>query len=602
MKKINIYHLCIFLLVLLEIIPKLSYCGAARIGLGPFPPHLYIISIGINKYPGHSFAYSVSDSRLLTEKFQKDYLNYMYESLRKGEFQAYNDLLTLKTDTLPFAGQIAVAKFYNLLDFRLLNDSSATISNIKKAFDEISLKAGPEDYFIFYFAGISVQLGENHETFLIPYMNDLKPEISGSYIDWFPIANTLLSVKLLSKWMDQIQCKKQVLISEAGNGEEFSTNLAVNLFEKNPILQSSGIRNRIIITTNGYGREGEPCEGTESGGALTNLLCHSSNILQFFDDPKAYEFEITKKDIQCNIGHLQNIYSKFIFEEDFRKLQQKLASGNSMRGNKLIGDEHNNDKTTTVSHKPKNYALLIATNDYNNNPDWQDLKNPVNDAKAISEILKQQFGYETKTVINQNRDSIYTSIIKYKNTLMAEDNLLIFIAGHGYYAKDFGAGNIVARDSKTIAEDPYLDTYIPLAKLNVLLDIIPSKHIFLVLDICFGGSFDLVSPDLALEKYDLTKADVPIDTIIARKKDKYCRIFLASGTGNVPDYWSNSLDHSPFAQKIIRTLKENNIFFTPGILYSSLEGNITEPKFKSFGRHEAHGDFFIIRVKQDLHQ
>ncbi len=564
----------ILFLTLITVIPKQTSAGVKI--TEDQKGRLFVLSIGIDKYPYMQLDYCVSDSRSITEKVIRDYLVSILEI-------SAND-----------SSQLLLRRNSDSVNSFVLNNGEASFLAIKKAFETISLTARPNDFFVFYFSGLTAEIGSTKQTFLVPFITGIQ-EIRTMQDSLFA-SNSYISIKLLSKWMDLVQCKNQLIISEAGNGDEFSTNLAINLFETNTILQANSSRNRVIITTNELGVEGKPCEGTQPGGPLTNFLCHSSNILSVFDEPAKYEFEILQKDVACNVNQRGHIYSRFLFEKNFCALQQKLVSGNPMRGSELIDDENETGKAKATQNKPKNYAILIATNNYNNT-DWPNLKNPVNDATAIADLLKKQFSYETNTVINQNRDTIYAAIKKYKSILRVEDNLMVFIAGHGYYDKNFSDGNIVTNDSKSVGEDPNLDTYIPLAKLNRLIDNMPSKHVFLVLDICFGGSFDLLSPDLAIEKYNSDKADISIDTLIARKKDNYSRIFLASGSGTVPDYWSNSLNHSPFAQKMIDAMNGNESFLTPGILYSSLERNITEPKFKSFGRHEPRGDYFFVRLK-----
>ena len=48
---------------------------------------------------------------------------------------------------------------------------------------------------------------------------------------------------------------------------------------------------------------------------------------------------------------------------------------------------------------PKNYAIIIGTNDIGK-PDWGNLKNRVNDAKAVEAILKNKYNFEVKSMYN----------------------------------------------------------------------------------------------------------------------------------------------------------------------------------------------------------
>lgn len=56
------------------------------------------------------------------------------------------------------------------------------------------------------------------------------------------------------------------------------------------------------------------------------------------------------------------------------------------------------------------------------------------------------------------------------------------------------------------------------------------------------------------------------------------------------------LNHSPFADKLIKSLNSETDFINPSKIYSALEGNITQPFLKQFGKHDERGDF-LLKVK-----
>jgi len=56
------------------------------------------------------------------------------------------------------------------------------------------------------------------------------------------------------------------------------------------------------------------------------------------------------------------------------------------------------------------------------------------------------------------------------------------------------------------------------------------------------------------------------------------------------------MNHSPFANKLITIFENEKSFLTPGKIYKYLEGNITEPVLKYFGKNETRSDF-IIKAK-----
>ena len=154
-------------------------------------------------------------------------------------------------------------------------------------------------------------------------------------------------------------------------------------------------------------------------------------------------------------------------------------------------------------------------------------------------------------------------------------------------------GFLVTTDSKSLKADSFLNTYLQMASLHRLVDNLPAKNVFVIFDVCFGATFDLTAPNIDPNRYTSTTLDVSVAEFIQRQSDKTSRIFLASGRYTVPDYWNNSLNHSPFADKLIQALNVEKNFTSPGKLLSALEGNATTPILKQFGKHEAGADFLI---------
>jgi hypothetical protein len=106
----------------------------------------------------------------------------------------------------------------------------------------------------------------------------------------------------------------------------------------------------------------------------------------------------------------------------------------------------------------KSYALLIATNKYD--PQFPQLSNPVDDARDIETLLKNYYGWETKLLVNPKRTEILKALEHYSNrSYSPEDQLFIYLAGHGQFDNASHDGVIVTTDS--LPNDELKDTYIP---------------------------------------------------------------------------------------------------------------------------------------------
>jgi hypothetical protein len=68
------------------------------------------------------------------------------------------------------------------------------------------------------------------------------------------------------------------------------------------------------------------------------------------------------------------------------------------------------------------HALVIGINDYQHMPK---LKTAVTDAKDVSAVLRDLYGYEVTTLLDATRPQIMSALITLKTTLRPEDSLII---------------------------------------------------------------------------------------------------------------------------------------------------------------------------------
>lgn len=250
--------------------------------------------------------------------------------------------------------------------------------------------------------------------------------------------------------------------------------------------------------------------------------------------------------------------------------------------------------TDAVDVNRNDYALVIATNKYD---DWNDLANPIDDARTIESILVEKYGFKVEFLEDPTYEEIYAKISDYNTKkFKPQDQLFVFFAGHGVFDETLKEGFVVARDSKL--EDKGRTTYIPHFILRQRLDNIQCEHIFLVMDVCFGGTLDpLVAKGRAIDPY----AETPDRELIARKLSKHTRKFLTSGS---KEYVSDGIagKHSPFAAQFIKALKESggkgNRFFSLYDLVGYFERLTSIPRFGKFSEADDPTSDFVFVAKQ----
>lgn len=470
----------------------------------------------------------------------------------------------------------------------MLNEE-ATKENIRNTFIKVIKDAKPQDDFIFTYSGVSVQSIKG-KTFLLPYLNSkVKPLKTVIGID-DAIAEGLLPLAEVANLMEQIASENQFVISEAGYGKAFGLNLVYNLFESNPQIIEGTKRNRIIVTTKGPGFEGGYCNNREiKNGRLYDFILASPKLHTISSNFKEFELNLLNAQRHCNMDNPD--YIQIYNESDYRDIFTRITQGSASRGSKA----KKNKQVTKTSDDDKQdvFAFVVATNEYDSQNDWTNLKNPINDAESFSSILENKYNVKTKKVYNKPKEEVLKSFIEFKSQIGKNDKLIFFIAGHGYYSEDFSDGYLVFKDSNVLGNDYSLDSYLSMAKINRLLDGVKAKQVFSIFDVCYGASFELNNADLAIENYSNTEFDNGIKDFISKTDKKYSRIVLASGKYEVPDYWDNSLNHSPFANKLIKAFENEKDFISPGKIYSYVRGNATKPILKKFGKHEVTGDFLL---------
>ena len=112
---------------------------------------------------------------------------------------------------------------------------------------------------------------------------------------------------------------------------------------------------------------------------------------------------------------------------------------------------------------------------------WHKLNNPIPDAEAIGNELRNRYGFAVEVVDDPSRNAILTKINEYaRKRYNDNDQLLIFFAGHGYYEErnNMGIGYLVASDTLPPDADPGKSSYISHGDLHERIENIGCEHIF----------------------------------------------------------------------------------------------------------------------------
>lgn len=186
----------------------------------------------------------------------------------------------------------------------------------------------------------------------------------------------------------------------------------------------------------------------------------------------------------------------------------------------------------------KYYALIIGINEYND-PDINDLEEPLNDAGKLYDILSKGYTFDEENITqlaNPTRNDIIQELDKLAYQLSDRDNLIIFYAGHGLWDEQLNKGFWIPSDAYTSNRANWFSN----SDLRDYIGGIKAKHTLLISDACFGGGIFKTRQAFA----DITPAIIELYKLPSRKA-------MTSGAmTTVPD-------KSVFIEYLIKRLKEN---------------------------------------------
>ncbi len=191
-----------------------------------------------------------------------------------------------------------------------------------------------------------------------------------------------------------------------------------------------------------------------------------------------------------------------------------------------------------------NLLLAIGIDNYRYSADFKSLNNAVNDTKALIDVLTGKYSFELcqDPLFNETatKDNIYAAFNSLVSSCTEEDNLVIFFAGHGVMHPLTRKGYWVPHEARNAPPD-----FISNSDIKDFLENIPAKHIFLISDSCFSGTFLTTTRGIDVEQ---SYSD------LASNKSRW---MLASGSEQKVSDGAPGKS-SPFAKYLLRFLKNND--------------------------------------------
>jgi formylglycine-generating enzyme required for sulfatase activity/uncharacterized caspase-like protein len=182
------------------------------------------------------------------------------------------------------------------------------------------------------------------------------------------------------------------------------------------------------------------------------------------------------------------------------------------------------------------HALVIGNQQYRAFPS---LKTPAADATAVAELLRKDYGFTVRMLVNATRAQMVDALADLRGRLTERDNLLVYYAGHGYLDREADRGYWIAVDADRTSPANWLSN----ADITDALRAMRAKHVLIVADSCYSGT---LTRDLAIR--------APEASDLARLAQKRARNVLTSG-GLEPVSDVGGSGHSVFARAFLEALR-----------------------------------------------
>lgn len=537
------------------------------------PANIYVLSVGISQY-------SNPDARL--------------------NFGGADDAVAMAAAFHTLAGQQQVLT---------LTDTEATREGIQKALETWAPRLTPEDLFVFFFSGQTLRGGDVE--YFLPADVRFKPACS-SFSAACIVPETMISDDLLYSWMTQLHARRQVLILDGSNSDTAEPAFDADWRPEACAVGPQEMKRILILSNHGTVLNNPDAPGLLSSMVMDEITnADGHNALTASDLQQAIyskQFSLPVAFLEHSAVRADLLGGDFVISGP----QGQAVQAGSLHLDSLIGPVCTSPHSAvaeaqnpsrgfgtnagagtpaprTATAAPQSYALVVATDNYDH---WPHLNNPVFDATTIATDLTHLYGFHVDTLVGPTRRELEDKLNELHSRQYApEDQLLIFIAGHGDYDATNDMGFLVFKDSA--ASTGGYDTDMGLMQLRQRIDTIPAKHTLLVMDSCFAGSLD---PDIGVGFRGDGYAPLALPELVQRSQSLETRVFITSGSKEyVPDGAPGH--HSPFAALFIQALESKgggDGYLSLAILPRYFQRLQTTARMGSLGHNQAGAEFFFI--------
>jgi TPR repeat protein len=192
----------------------------------------------------------------------------------------------------------------------------------------------------------------------------------------------------------------------------------------------------------------------------------------------------------------------------------------------------------------RRWALVVANQAYQH---WSKLDTPLADAQAVSEVLHDRFGYETRVLRDATRAQLLAALSDLRAKAGPQDQVVVYYAGHGQMDPVTARGYWIPvdGDTKDIAQ------WVSVIDVTDQLAAMQARHILVIADSCYSGTLTRSLLPRVDQSLTASQRRAPLLHLAQQR----VRVALTSG-GLEPVLDGGSVSHSLFARSLLDVLAE----------------------------------------------
>jgi hypothetical protein len=240
----------------------------------------------------------------------------------------------------------------------------------------------------------------------------------------------------------------------------------------------------------------------------------------------------------------------------------------------------------------KKHILGIGINEYTGTG-WRPLMNAAKDVQEVVDVLRTRYDFDQATVLlntEATRNQIEDALYRFTDpaVLGTNDSLLIYYSGHGHLDHN-DQGYWVPVN----AQKEKISTYLPNSRIREIISAIKGRHVLLISDACFSGSF-------------LTRGNSAPNLAMAEHERRMSRWAFCSGRHDEEVSDGKPGENSPFAKALLQELSLNGRSKINIALLADSVTNITRANYKQMPEASAiqdaghGGGQFVFTLKEGI--